>query len=37
MSEFLIKDPAKRKARAIEKEDWVLAFLRDEIYSVTSI
>ena len=31
MREFLIRDPAERKARAIEKEDWVLAFLRDGV------
>lgn len=37
MSKYLISDPAKRKERAAEKEEWVLDFLRDEIYSTTSI
>jgi hypothetical protein len=37
MSEHLIADPAERKARAAEKEEWVLEFLRDEIYSSTAI
>jgi len=37
MSEQLMKDPAQRKARAAEKEEWVLEFLRDEIYSTTAI
>ena len=37
MSEHLMSDPATRKARAAEKEEWVLDFLRDEIYSTTAI
>lgn len=37
MSEHLMVDPAKRKERAAEKEEWALDFLRDEIYSTTSI
>lgn len=33
----LMSDPAKRKARAAEKQARVLNFLRDEVYSTTAI
>ncbi len=33
----LISDPKKRQARAQEKIDWILEFLRDEIYSTTAV
>jgi len=33
----LIRDPKERQARADEKEEWVLYFLRDEVYSSTAI
>jgi hypothetical protein len=37
MNEYLISDPAERTRRAIDKESRVLCFLRDEVYSTTSI
>lgn len=37
MSEYLITDPKARMERAKEKQQWVLDFLRDEIYSSTQI
>ena len=37
MSNYLISDPAERKERSEEKERYVLEFLREEIYSTTSI
>jgi hypothetical protein len=37
MNDYLISDPAERRKRAQEKEQWVLEFLRDEIYSTTAI
>lgn len=37
MIEHLIADPAERKQRAADKEEWVLDFLRREIYSSTAI
>tara|TARA_R110001592_G_C13188405_1_gene751986 strand:+ start:9469 stop:10257 length:789 start_codon:yes stop_codon:yes gene_type:complete len=37
MNEYLIADPAIRRARANEKEIAVLTFLRDEVYSSTTI
>lgn len=33
----LIRDPQKRKERALEKEQWALCFLHNEIYSSTAI
>lgn len=37
MNKYLISDPAERTARARQKEEWVLDFLRDEVYSSTAI
>ena len=37
MSKHLIADPAERARRAADKEEWVLEFLRDEVYSTTAI
>lgn len=35
--QHLISDPKERQERALEKIDWVLMFLSDEIYSTTAI
>lgn len=37
MNDNLIRDPVKRAERSLQKEEWVLNFLRDEVYSTTGI
>ena len=37
MNKHLIADPAERAKRAADKEEWVLEFLREEVYSTTAI
>jgi hypothetical protein len=37
VNKYLIKDPQVRKERALEKEDWILAWLSEELFSTTKI
>jgi hypothetical protein len=37
VNKYLIRDPQVRKERALEKEDWILAWLNEELFSTTKI
>ncbi len=37
VNKYLIRDPQVRKERALEKEDWILAWLSEELFSTTKI
>ena len=37
MNKYLIRDPQKRKERAQQKEEWILTWLSEELFSTTKI